>query len=258
MNRYLPLLWAATLMLPGCVTETTIIGKNSERQENAIDGVAAAKSRIELGMGYLSKGQMAAAKYNIEKAIDLSPNNPDAYLAMAFYYQTVGDSNSARNTYEKLVSSHGNNPDVLNNYGTVLCRNHDYEKADEMFQRAVVQPHYLRMDDSYENAGVCARQSGQKAKAQEYYRLALGYNPNKVRLMLELADMALEAHQPQESLKWLTSFRQKANETPESLWLSLRTAQEQGRTAEMHIFGQSLVQQFPSSIQAKRYQNNDY
>ena len=87
-----------------------------------------------------------------------------------------------RKTYEQLVSSHSNNPDVLNNYGTFLCRNSNYSEADEMFRRAVVQPRYLRMDDSYENAGICARQAGQKEKALEYYRLALGYNPNKVKI----------------------------------------------------------------------------
>lgn len=258
MKRHLLLLWAAIISLSGCVTETTIIGKNSERQENSIDGASAAKTRIELGMGYLNKGQMAPAKYNFEKAIEMAPNNADAYLAMAYYYQSVGDNASAQKTYEQLVSSHSNNPDVLNNYGTFLCRNHNYTEADEMFRRAVVQPHYLKMDDSYENAGICARQAGQNAKALEYYRLALGYNPNKVRLMLELAEMALDAHKPDEAQQILSTYRSKANPTPQSLWLSLRTAQEQGHIADMHVFGQSLVQQFPSSIQAKRYQNNDY
>ena len=69
MKRHLLLLWTAMISLSGCVTETTIIGKNSEQQENYIDGAAAAKTRIELGMGYLNKGQMAPAKYNFEKAI---------------------------------------------------------------------------------------------------------------------------------------------------------------------------------------------
>lgn len=258
MNRHLLLLLTAIISLSGCVTETTIIGKNSERQENSIDGASAAKTRIELGMGYLNKGQMAPAKYNFEKAIEMAPNNPDAYLAMAYYYQAVGDKASAQKTYEELVSKYSNNPDVLNNYGTFLCRNQNYAEADTMFQRAVVQPHYLRMDDSYENAGICANQAGKKAKALEYYRLAFGYNPNKIRLMLAMAETSLDMHKPDEALKWLTNYRKKASETPQSLWLSLRTAQEQGRIAEMHVFGQSLIQQFPSSTQAKRYQTNDY
>lgn len=258
MNRHLLLLWTAIFSLSGCVTETTIIGKNSERQENSIDNVSAAKTRIELGMGYLNKGQMAPAKFNIEKAIEMAPDNPDAHLAMAYYYQAVGDNASATNTYTRLLSSHSNNPNVLNNYGAFLCRNHNYAQADEMFQRAVVQPRYLKMDDSYENAGICAFQSGKKEKALEYYRLALGYNPNKVRLMLDMAEISLSMHKPEEASKWLTTYRNKASETAQSLWLSLRTAQEQGRIADMHVFGQTLIKQFPLSNQAKRYQNNDY
>ena len=258
MKRNLPLLWAAIIALSGCVTETTIIGKNSVQQENSIDNAAAAKTRIQLGMGYLNKGQMAPAKYNFEKAIELAPDSADAYLAMAHYYQAVGDKVSAQKAYEKLMSGHGNNPDVLNNYGAFLCRNRNYSEADEMFMRAVAQPHYLKMDDSYENAGVCALQAGKKEKALEYYRLALGYNPHKVKLLLDLAEMALNANNPTEAESWLSTYRKKATDTPQSLWLSIRTAQAQGRIADSHIFGQTLVQQFPSSIQTKRYQNNDY
>ena len=258
MKRHLPLIWTALIALSGCVTETTIIGKNSERQENAIDSANAAKTRIQLGMGYLNKGQMAPAKFNFEKAIELSPNDPDAYLAMAYYYETVGDRISAEKTYQKLLSGHGNNPDVLNNYGTFLCRNKNYSDADEMFMRAVAQPRYLKMDDSYENAGICAVQAGQKAKATEYYRKALSYNPNKAKLLLALAQIALDDHKPAEAESWLNSYRKKAGDSAQSLWLSIRAAQALGKIAETHVYGQALVQQFPSSIQAKRYQNNDY
>ncbi len=258
MKRHLPLIWTALIVLSGCVTETTIIGKNSERQENSIDSANASKTRIELGMGYLNKGQMAPAKFNFEKAIELSPNSADAYLAMAYYYQMVGDKNSAETTYKKLLSGHGNNPDVLNNYGAFLCRNGNYADADEMFMRAVAQPHYLKMDDSYENAGICALQAGQKTKAIEYYRKALSYNPNKSKLLLGLAQITLEDHKAAEAESWLNAYRKKAGDSAQSLWLSLRAAQALGKIAETHVYGQALVQQFPSSIQAKRYQNNEY
>ncbi len=258
MKRNLLLLWTALIALSGCVTETTIIGKNSVKQENSIDNAAAAKTRIQLGMGYLNNGQMAPAKYNFEQGIELDPDSAEPYLALAYYYQAVGDKSSAQRTYEKLLSSHGNNPDVLNNYGAFLCRNLNYSEADKMFMRAIAQPHYLKMDDSYENAGICALKSGKKEKAQEYYKLALGYNPHKVRLLLDLAEMALDANKPADAELWLSSYRKKANDTPQSLWLSIRTAQAQGRIADTHLFGQALVTQFPSSTQAKRYQNNDY
>ncbi|TXH62187.1 MAG: type IV pilus biogenesis/stability protein PilW [Tolumonas sp.] len=258
MKRHLPLIWTALIALSGCVTETTIIGKNSERQENSIDNANASKTRVELGMGYLNKGQMAPAKYNFEKAIEMAPNNAEAYLAMAYYYQTVGDKDSAEETYKTLLSGHGNDPDVLNNYGAFLCRNRNYAEADDMFMRAVAQPRYLKMDDSYENAGICALQSGQKVKAIEYYRKALSYNPNKVRLLLDLAKIALDDHKATEAESWLNAYREKAGDSAQSLWLSLRAAQALGRIADTHVYGQALVQQFPSSTQAKRYQNNDY
>lgn len=258
MKKSILLIAAVLTSLTGCVKEVTIIGKNSEHQENSIDPVAAAKVRVELGMGYLNKGDMPAAKYNFEKAEKLDPHSVDAPLALAYYYQKVGNKTAAEDEYEKLVSSHSNNPDVLNNYGTFLCRNRDYDKADTMFMRAVQQPEYLKMDSTYENAGVCALAAGKNENALKYYKLALGYNPNNTGLMLEIAEVALKVHNPDEADKWLKQYQKKATVTPQSLWLNLLTAREKGRLAEVHVYGQALMQQFPSSIQAKRYQNNEY
>lgn len=258
MKKTLFCLVTVLWMLSGCVTETTVIGKNTERQVDDVDPVAASKTRVQLGLGYLRKGDMAAAKYNLEKASELNPKSIEGPLALAYYYQVVGDKLSAEKEYEKLLSSHSNDPDVLNNYGTFLCRNKNYDRADALFQRAVAQPSYLKMDSTYENAGLCAESAGKYDNALKYYRLALGYSPNNTNLMLELAGAALKQRQPEEAVKWLKAFREKSPDTPQSLWLSLQAAQARGRIADVHIYGQTLMQQFPSSTQAKRYQNNDY
>jgi type IV pilus assembly protein PilF len=256
MKKSILFVWALLLVLPGCVTETTYIGKDAVR--NNVDLQSAAKTRLNLGMGYLAKGDMTQAKFNLEKAYQFDPHNPDIHLAKAYYFQKVGDMKSAEASYLSLISLNSANPDAHNNYGVFLCGLKRYTEADEHFQLALAQPEYIRMDDTYENGALCAIQAGNQQKAAGYYDLALGYSPNRGKLLLEAADLALKMNNPGKAAGYMQRYSKGGKSTPQSLWLNLELAQTQGELAQLHKYGSELVQQFPKSDQAKRYLNNDY
>jgi len=256
MKKSILFVAALLLGLPGCVTETTFVGKDTVRSD--VDRQTVAKTRLNLGMGYLDKGDMTQAKFNLEKAYQFDPHNPDIHLAKAYYYQKVGDDKSAEASYLSLIALNDENPDAHNNYGVFLCGQKRYAEADAHFQLALAQPEYIRMDDTYENGAVCAIQAGNKAKAAEYYDLALGYSPSRGKLLLEAATLALSMNNPGKAAGYLQRYSKGGRNTPQSLWLHLELAQTQGELAQLHKFGNELVQQFPKSDQAKRYLNNDY
>ena len=81
MKKSILFVAALLLGLPGCVTETTFVGKDTVRSD--VDRQTAAKTRLNLGMGYLDKGDMTQAKFNLEKAYQFDPHNPDIHLAKA-------------------------------------------------------------------------------------------------------------------------------------------------------------------------------
>ncbi|MGL4207544.1 MAG: type IV pilus biogenesis/stability protein PilW [Aeromonadaceae bacterium] len=258
MNKSILIAWALLMALPGCVTETTLVGKNSDRTEGNIDTQTAAKTRLNLAMGYLSKGEMAQAKFNLDKASEFDPSNPDILLTRAYYFQKVGDNVSAERSYKEALAQYPNNADAMNNFGVFLCSNKRYAEADSQFMRAVEQPDYIRMDDTYENAASCAAQSGDKAKAARYFDIALGYSPLNAKLLLEAAELALSTNNTAKAAEYMQRFSQGGHDSAQSLWLKLELAQAQGELAQLHKYGNDLVQQFPQSAQAKRYLNNDY
>ena len=59
------------------------------------DTVAAAKTRISLGLTYLKNGNYSQAKFNLDKALQFAPRLADAHYSIAYYYQVVGE-NEAR------------------------------------------------------------------------------------------------------------------------------------------------------------------
>ncbi len=250
--------WALVALLSGCVTETTYIGKNSERTEQAVDRAAASRTRVDLGLGYLRKGDPVQAKYNFDKALQFDPRNPQAYLAQAYYFQQVGDLKSAEQSYRRLLELDSSNADAHNNYGVFLCGQRRYAEAEQAFLKALAQPAYVRLDDTYENAAYCAGLAGDKAKAKRYYELAIGYNPRKPKALLALAALALDDAKPAEARRVLSQYRTLAGDNADSLWLQLRLAQQQGELAQVHLYGGKLVRQFPNSDKAKRYLANDY
>ncbi|WP_409422452.1 type IV pilus biogenesis/stability protein PilW [Pseudaeromonas sp. ZJS20] len=253
------LAWAVLALLPGCVTETTYIGNNSTRSAQSINNVAAAKTRVELAVGYMKKGDMSQAKFNLDKALKMDPHNADAYLTLAYYYQKVGDLKAADETYRKLLSLHSADANAMNNYGVFLCKQKRYDDAERQFLKAVKQPDYVDMDDTFENAGYCAKQAGQKEKALQYFDQAVRYNPRKGHSWLAKAGLELDTNQREAAGVSLSRYAQLGlPETAESLWLRLRLAQELGELAQLHKFGGELVRRFPDSAQAKRYINNDY
>lgn len=253
------LAWAVLALLPGCVTETTYIGNNTSRAAQSIDAVAAAKTRVELAVGYMKKGDLSQARFNLDKALSLDPHNADAYLTLAYYYQKVGDIKSADATYRKLLSLHSSDANAMNNYGVFLCKQKRYDDAERQFLKAVTQPDYVDMDDTYENAGYCASVAGNKDKALQYYDQAVRYNPRKGRAWLAKTSLELDANRREAAGVSLSRYAQLGlPETAESLWLRLRLAQELGELAQLHKFGGELVRRFPDSAQAKRYINNDY
>ena len=256
MKKSTLFVWALLLVLPGCVTETTFVGKDTVRSE--MDRKTAAKTRLNLGLGYLNKGDMTQAKFNLERAYSFDPSNPEISLAKAYYYQKVGDMKSAEESYRALISLDSSNPDAYNNYGVFLCSQKRYAEADDSFHKALEQPDYIRMDDTYENAAFCSLKSGNKSKAAEYYDLAIGYRPNRGKLLLEAAELAINMNQPDKAAAYLQRYSKGGKDSARSLWLKLELAQSTGELAQLHKYGSELVQQFPRSDQAKRYLNNDY
>ncbi|MFM4647854.1 type IV pilus biogenesis/stability protein PilW [Aeromonas bivalvium] len=252
------ILVAALCALSGCVTETSYVGPNSTQREVGPDLKAAAQTRLDLGIQYLRQGNAEQAKFNLDKALQYDPGNPQIQIGFAYFFQQVQDFKAAEASYRKALAMDPTNADAMNNYGAFLCNRGRFDEADQAFNQAIAQPDYVKIADTYENAALCALQDNRKDKASEYYHLALGYNPRDPGLLLDLAELSMKDDKLTDAQDYLVRYAAVAEENEQSLWLRLRLAQSMDKPALLHQFGTELVQRFPSSPQAKRYLANDY
>lgn len=192
------------IALTGCVSVTE--GESLKVKANPI---AMSESRIALGLGYMEQENMVRARENLELAIQHAPSYYRARLSMAHYYEKVGEVDEAMKEYKSALRLDSNNGNVLNNYGTFLCKQGNYDQADRYFNKAIDQPFYYLVSASYENAGFCALKSGDSEQAKYYFTRALDHEPNRIKSTLQLAKIEVSQRQFRDARLRLFKFHQR-------------------------------------------------
>lgn len=214
------------IALAGCVTVTQTAGNATQS-----DPTEMAEARIALGLGYLENGSMIKARENLEKALQHAPDYYRSQLSMAHYYEAVGENDSARKMYRTALSKHPKNGNVLNNFGTFLCKQGEYDTADQYFRRAVEQPYYYLISASYENAGLCALKAGKTDNAREYFKRAIDHDPNRLLSILQLTKMEIEAGDYTPARLRLMDLNQRYGYQKASLKLLIELEKRAGNSA---------------------------
>ena len=214
-----------SLSLVGCVSVTEGPPKIKS------DPIAMSESRIELGLGYMGQGNMVRARENLELAVKHAPSYYRARLSMAHYYEQVGEVDEARITYQKALRLDSQNGNVLNNYGTFLCKQGEYDQADKYFNRAIDQPYYYLVSASYENAGFCAFKAGNADKAKYYFTRAIDHDPNRIRSVLQLSTIEVNEADYNDARLRLFKFHQRYGYQVPSLKILIELERKAGNNA---------------------------
>jgi type IV pilus assembly protein PilF len=231
------LLLMAQYSLIGCVT----VKKDGGPIVKA-DPVAMAESRIALGLGYLESGSTIRAHDNLQQALTHAPQYYRAQLSMAHYYETVGEDSKAEDMYKRSLRQHTKNGNVLNNYGTFLCKRGEFQQADKMFNHAIEQPYYYLIPASYENAAFCALKSKDKDKAKYYFTRAIDHDPHRPKSILQLAKLEIDAGEYTDARIRLMRFNQMYGVKKPSLQLMLELERAAGNEALEQRYQKQLQQ----------------
>tara|TARA_R110001592_G_scaffold116201_1_gene317323 strand:- start:521 stop:1303 length:783 start_codon:yes stop_codon:yes gene_type:complete len=245
--------------ISACVSsETTKTINSPGGQKKTFDPEAAADTRINLALLYLENKQMQQAKENLDTALKYQPDSAKVYRIYAYYYQKVNENEKAENFYKKSLSLDSSNGDTYHNYGTFLCAQGEYEKAEKAFLAAVELPSYTRVARTYANAAICAEEAEDNEKAIFYYQYALSHSPNSIDINLSLAKLNITEQNYKAAASNLFTFQRDSKQTAESLWQWIRLSYATGKKASLSRYSDQLLMQFPESQQALSYLNNEH
>ncbi|MFI4963205.1 MAG: type IV pilus biogenesis/stability protein PilW [Legionellales bacterium] len=222
------LLLLSCCMLQGCPHPDTASASKTEPVSKKPDLIKAATYNVQLGLGYLKQGDRPRAKKKLLLALDQAPGSPDVNAAIAYYFEQTSELDQAKKYYLKAVTLSANSGAQLNNYGTFLCRQGDYQKAETYFLKAVKDLHYLNTSGAYENAGLCSLAIPDKDKAKHYFGAALGQDPSRKQSLYELVLLESKAGNDGEALKQLEKHPDLVLNDPAFLELAKDLANKTG------------------------------
>lgn len=115
----------------------------------------AAETNLILGIGELQQHHSEVAQEKLLQAYQQDPNNPRVVDGLAYFYEWQGETTKAQKFYEQAIQISPDDGGAHNNYGTFLCRQHQYAVALLQFQLAEQSPHYEHPGVAKRNAQKC-------------------------------------------------------------------------------------------------------
>lgn len=261
--RKLLLLALLPLILAACQKGTVREDGHSfeERGETTgrmgeLRGPSPADVYVSLAGEYLKTRQYKNALINGKKATIVDPGNPRAHLVLALSHEYLGEYDLAQKHFKKAVKLDSHDPFVLNAYGTFLCSQKQFDKAEGYFMRAVDNPLYPTPWMAFTNAGICAYENGKIDQSEVYFRQALLKNKSFPQALLRMAQVSFDKEQYLSSRAYLQRYLEVAPHTSKSLWLGIQTERVLGDKDKVASYSLLLNREFPDSFEAKQLQES--
>ena len=236
------------IALTGCVSETQPGAFSSD-----FDQQEAAKTRVSLGLTYLKNGNYSQAKQNLDKALAFAPRLAETHYGLAYYYQVVGESERADESYQTAMSLAPRDANIANSYGAFLCQDGRYEEAKRFFMQAVNAKQYANSAETYENMALCAQSQGEGEDAIEYLNSALKHQPGRAKTLFILTEMYVATEQYGLAAETLRRYEKVARVSADSLWMAIEIAKGQGDLRAANGYGDMLLRMYPNSPLARLY-----
>jgi type IV pilus assembly protein PilF len=243
--RLVPVLFV--LALAGCTTTSSGVYQTDRKKS--------AEANAELGLRYMLQGKNDVAMDKLKRALELDPKCYTAHHYLAELDRRLEQYDDADEHYRGAIDNapEDANSRIYNNYGAFLCSRKKFDKADRQFQMALKNPVYAGRADVIENMGTCARESGDLAKAEEYFRKALQIDPKRPVSLLAMADIMFRQGNALSARAYLQRFSEVAQANPEYLWLGIRVERVLGDRSAVASYGMLLKNSFPEAEQTRLY-----
>lgn len=160
---------------------------------NGKGGASGALARVQMAQQNFAKGDFAAAERDAKQALKVDPRSAGAYTVLALVQDRNGKATLAGQHYRRAAELAPTQGGMLNNYGTWLCSNGRAAESLAWFDQALAAPGYQTPAVAAGNAGSCALQAGQTARAERSLRQAIAIDPQNQVALSAMAELEFKA-----------------------------------------------------------------
>lgn len=245
--------WLILLLLAACAQTPRGSGggdvSNAERR---------ARIHTELASAYYGSGQYDIALEEVRIALDADKDYLPAVNQLGLVYLALGRTEDAKKELRRAIKLDPDDPSVNNNYGMLLCSVGDAPEAMRYFNKALNDPLYRNPELAYVNAGVCLKNTGDYAGAEEFLRRAIAQAPDLPQALYHLADVKFSTGDMMAARAYVTRHLQLVVPGPEALWLGARVENRLGDRVALEAYGAQLNRRFPDAPQTKAFNRGQF
>ena len=264
MNRLICGALAAAALLAGCgamkISSTgdapTI--ESRETSGDAGDPRNRAKVHTELAALYYSRGNMAVALEELRISAAADSNYAPTYSMYGLVYMELRENQLAQTNFERALRLSPTDPDINHNYGLFLCQTGREGESVKYFLQAVRNPLYPTPWRSYSAAGQCVMRKENYKDAEDFFQRALRQEPNDPQSLLLLGQIRYRQGNMEEARKLVSRYNKLVEPTPESLWLALRVERKLGERVAESSYANQLRRRFNGSREYQLLQRGEY
>jgi len=235
------------LLVTSCAGNTPVQDSSVRQEPDLKEG---SKLNVQLGVGYIKRGQYKIAKEKLELAIEQDPENLEAYSTIAVLMKMLDEKDKAEEYYQAALDIDSKNSWLRNSYGAFLCGIGRVDDAMAEFKAAYSDPFYETAYLARSNAGSCLVKNGKYNQAEPLLRKALKSDEKLSGALISMAELGLKTNRLLMSRAYIQRYHDNNKPSSESLWIQIQA--EKGLKADEHYrkYARQLLNDFPDSPEA--------
>ena len=233
------------------VESRTIVGEVGDPRNRA-------RVHTELAALYFDRGNMAIALEELRVATAADSSYAPAHGMFGLVYMELRENQRAEASFERALRLSPNDPDISHNFGWFLCNTGREPESIKHFLQAIRNPLYAMPWRSYSAAGVCSLRANNQRDAEEFFQRALKLEPDEPASLLKLGQIRYRQGNMAEARKLVARYNKLITPNAESLWLALRVERKLGERVAEQSFATQLRRRYPASPEYQALQRGQF
>ena len=217
-----------------------------------------ARIRLELAVGYFEQGQTTVALDELKQSLVADPNFAEAHNLRGLIYMRLNDPRLAEESFRRALTISPRDPNVLHNFGWMLCQQARYPESQQALSQAIASPIYGGRAKSWMAQGLCQARAGQVADAEQSLQRSYELDAGNPVTGYNLATLLYQRGEFTKAQFYVRRLNKSELANAESLWLGIKVERKMENRDAMQQLAAQLKKRFAQSRELAAFEQSAF